>query len=335
MNDLVSNLKSLIKESDKILITAHISPDGDSVCSTVLLQQILKLNFLDKSVLVSMEEKPYDLEFIHGYSEIKFQPLSLSLNEFKPDLLIILDSNGLHRITRDPMSAEKMFAGRDFKVAVIDHHEGSEIKADIYINNWSSAVTLDIYDIFINQLGYKKPENYAQTALTGIYTDTGGFIHSIRNNDRVFEVVPKLIADGADLEKIVNSLNQLNENDIEILKDLINNTGYEADYTYSYVTDDLATLKNHQSIVRASEIFRSQFLRNINGRPWGFIVSRDVLAEGRIYSVSFRALMGTKDVAKIAAGLGGGGHKPAAGAKFEASSVKEALEKVKIVIAQS
>jgi nanoRNase/pAp phosphatase (c-di-AMP/oligoRNAs hydrolase) len=39
-----------------------------------------------------------------------------------------------------------------------------------------------------------------------------------------------------------------------------------------------------------------------------------------------------KDVSAIAASLGGGGHKGAAGAKFEAPSLESAISKVKAAI---
>ena len=329
-------LQELIKESGSVLITSHISPDGDSVSSSLLLYQLLRLNHPDKKVSVSMEERPYDLSFLSGYENIEFQPLIEALEKQKPDLLVILDANAIYRVARTPEKIEQYLGRHKTKLAVVDHHVGISItKFDVYINNSSSAVTLDIYDIFIEKLGYKKPPGYAQIALTGIYTDTGGFVHENLNPssyEHVFEVIPKLLADGASIESVVNSLNTITGEDMTVLKDLLNNTKYEQDYTYSYVSDSLATNDNHLSIVRATEIFRSHFLRNIEGRPWGFIVCKDVMGPGQTYSVSFRAQGGTKDVSVLANKLGGGGHKPAAGAKIEAGSVEEAVSIVQAVI---
>jgi bifunctional oligoribonuclease and PAP phosphatase NrnA len=327
-------LEQLIEASGRILITSHISPDGDSVSSSLLLHDILEANFPGKHLLVAMEEEPFGLDFLGNYGVIVFQPLPAAIRDFQPDLMVILDSNALHRVTRTPEKIEKELAG--LKLAVIDHHEGNDIPgAQAYINNLGPAVTLDVYDIFLVKLGLKKPDGYAQTALTGIYTDTGGFIHGNLNFGQIFTVVPKLIADGADVEKLANNVNRIGEKGLQILDELLSNVGYEADFTYSRISDETAVLDNHEALVQATEAFRTHYLRNVKGRPWGFIVYKDVMAPAGVYSVSLRAVSGEKDVSIIAARLGGGGHKGAAGAKFTASSVEEALDKVKSAIAAS
>lgn len=327
-------LDELITSAKSILVTSHISPDGDAVSSSLLLSRLIRLNRPDKSVTVTLEEEPHGLGFLHDYNQIKFQPLDKALETSSPDLFIILDANALHRLTRNLTAVEQYLEAKRPKTVVIDHHEGMEFPApDIYINNKSPAVALDIYDIFINKLGYKKPEGYAETALTGIYTDTGGFVHRNLNFKQTFEVVPKLIADGADIESLANNLSIISEQGLKLIGELVDNTSFESDYIYTYISDKSATPANHEAIVEAVEAFRSHFLREVKGRAWGFIVQRDVKApDTHTYSVSFRAVSGAKDVSEIAARLGGGGHKPAAGAKFEAASVTDALAKVQEAI---
>ena len=320
-------LKQLIQDSDRILITSHISPDGDSVSSSLLLFDILKKNFPDKRLLVSMEEEPFGLGFLLNYNEIVYQPLAPAIDNFEPDLMIILDSNALHRVTRAPEKVEVKLDG--LKLAVIDHHEGMNLPgAQVYINNFSPAVVLSIYDIFLVKLGMEKPAGYAQTALTGIYTDTGGFIFGNRNFYQVFEVVPKLIADGADVEKLATNINKISEKGLEILKELLANTRYQDNFTYSFISDATAVSDNHEALVEAAEAFRNHYLRNVKGKPWGFIVYKDVMAPNNIYAASMRAISGETDVSLIAAKLGGGGHKGAAGSRFEAGSVGDAVKKV-------
>lgn len=330
---MTNELKSLIESSKRILITSHIGPDGDSISSSILLGKILELNYPDKKIVISMEERPVGLNFVAGIDQIEFQPLELALKSSSADLLIILDANAMHRVSRHPEEVEHFLASSGIGVAVIDHHEGMEIaEADIYINDHSPAVTLDIYDIFIDKLGLDKPEGYAQTTMTGIYTDTGGFVYRNLNFNRVFDVIPKLLADGADIEKLVNDLNTISEKSLAILTELLENTHLEDDYTYSFISDKTATKDNHEALVPAEDLYKAQFLRNIEGRSWGFLIYRDVLAEDSVYSVSFRAQTGAKDVSAIARALGGGGHKPAAGAKIECPSIEEALAKVKAAI---
>ena len=316
------------------MITSHIGPDGDAVSSSLLVYQLIRENYPDKAVTVTLEEEPYGLDFLQDYESIKIQPLNAALEKMSPDLFIILDANALYRLTRNPESAQKYLDTKKPKTVVIDHHEGMEFpRPDIYINNKSPAVVLDIYDIFIEKLGYKKPKGYAETALTGIYTDTGGFVHRNMNFQRTFEVVPKLIADGADIESVANHLSSISEGGLKILGELIANTALEPDHIYTFISDESARPDNHEAMVQGTEAFRSNFLREVGGREWGYIVQRDVKAlNNSTYSVSLRAMSEAKDVSKIAVRLGGGGHKPAAGAKFEAKNIEDALNKVRQAI---
>jgi phosphoesterase RecJ-like protein len=336
--DQVEKLKNLINDAPNILITSHIGPDGDSVSSSLLLCLILKFNYPDKTINVSMEEKPYGLDFLPGIDSIIIDKLQNCLEQLKPDLLFMLDAGFIYRVTRDPDPVNQILGQGSPKLAVIDHHEHLENPIfAAYINNDSPAVTLDIYEIFIEKLGLKKPAGYAQLAMTGIYTDTGGFVNRNLNYHKTFEVVPKLIQDGANIEAISNQLNTIGTGTLEVLKEFMNNLSYYGQFTYSFLSDNFienlgGDNKDYklESLKSAGDVFRSNYIRNIEGHPMGFIVYRDLLAPTQ--TVSFRALAGGTDVAAIAAKLGGGGHKPAAGAKIQAASIGEALQKVKAAI---
>src|SRR6476646_7241818 len=137
-------LKQLIDKSERVLITSHISPDGDSISSSLLLYKIITENYPGKLVTVSMEEKPFGLEFLSDYDRIVFQTFAESLIN-SPDLLIVLDANALHRISRQPEQAAAALSQAKPKLAIIDHHEGMDFDdCDVYINNKSPATTLDV-----------------------------------------------------------------------------------------------------------------------------------------------------------------------------------------------
>ncbi|HET7528846.1 MAG TPA: DHH family phosphoesterase [Candidatus Saccharimonadales bacterium] len=332
-------LLKLINESQKILITAHIGPDGDSVSSSLLASLILHENFPEKTIQVVMEEEPRGLDFLLGIETIQVRPVPQSISDYHPDLLIILDANTVNRITRYPDQARDSIAQAAPKVVIIDHHEPKGVENnDLYINDFSPAVTFDIFDLFIQKLGLKKPAGYAQLAMTGIYTDTGGFVNRNLNYKKTFEALPKLIEDGADIEKIASAVNRISDKGYEFFKIFIENLKLEKDYTYTFLPDE--SLKDNgedilEAVKESSDLIRSSFLRTIGGRGWGFIVYKDLLAPEQLYSVSFRSLSTGKDVSLLAAKLGGGGHKPAAGAKIKAASVNEALEKIRQAISQA
>src|SRR3990167_6708659 len=76
MSNEVEEFKQLLVSSKKILVTSHISPDPDAVCSTLLLGTALKTNYPDKNTEMVLEEHPAKaLDFLDGYQQIKFQLL--------------------------------------------------------------------------------------------------------------------------------------------------------------------------------------------------------------------------------------------------------------------
>jgi len=338
MEKSLKKLTELIDSCSKILITSHIGPDGDSVSSCLLLSSILTANFPDKTNNISMEEVPYGLSFLPGIKKININPLAETIEDFKPDLLFFLDANNVSRVTRTPAEARDKITIYSPSVIIIDHHEKLDIEQnDLYINDWSPAVTLNIYDIFLEKLSLKKPKGYAQVAMTGIYTDTGGFVNRNLNYAKTFEIVPKLIADGADVETIANELNRISEKGLTVFKEFMNNLKLEDGYTYSFISDITASDSSPEgieAIKQSADLIRSGFLKNVGQHKWGFIVYKDCLAPGSVYSASFRALTDNKDVSAIARKLGGGGHKPAAGAKFEAASLADAISKVLAAITE-
>lgn len=328
---MIDKLKELISGSKSILITTHLGADPDAVCSSLLLYKTLKANFPHKTVTVTIEELSYGLDYLDDFSKIKHSPLHKSIDHFKPELLIILDANNLSRCTRYPEKIGETI--KDTKIAVIDHHEQHDKgPCDVYVNQNSPAVTQDIYDICFTQLGLIKPDNYATLTLTGIYSDTGGFIHLTSGYEKTFDIVKKLVADGASVDKIHRQLNNYSVESTQVLARLLENTDSYAGFTYSYVGDSDIENFDYDDIKQGVDNYVNNYLRNIENRGSGFVVYQDLNNPKKAYKVSFRSLPDKHDVAEIAGRLGGGGHKPAAGASVEAQTLDEAIDKVKQAI---
>lgn len=332
-------LKNLIEVSARILITSHISPDPDALASVLLMGQTLRRNFPDKQVSMALEEKPVGLEFMEGFGKVDFQPVWEAVQTQKPQLLILLDGNNYERCSReDGQKIREFILAAGIKTAIIDHHElPGRDEADIFINNKSAATVQDVYGL-IKGAGLHMPESGATTAMVGFYADTGGFVY-VKDGDqsRMFGFAEELVTAGADIEDIKYKLESYSESDMKVLGQLASNITHAKDYSYSFLSDDFITSSGLTSLKlqRPTNAFMNNYIRNIGGRRWGFIVYKNSLQGDNYYSVSFRSQGGSPDVASIATALGGGGHKPAAGAKFQAASVDDAINKVKTVIGQS
>lgn len=330
----------LVKDAQRIFITSHVSPDPDAICSVLLLLNTLKLNFVAKEFLICLEEKPAkDVSFLAGYDEIKFEPLLPAMESYNPDLFVVLDANKFDRVSRkDGQKIREYVKRQGVKSVIVDHHEPQDKDdVDLYINDSCPATVQNVYEICFNKLGLKKPEGYGDITMLGILDDTGRFLYENSKHQQTFEIVNKLVDDGASIETLWNRLFRYTERQLEVISELFNNLVAGDGYTYSFLDDDfciqwLESNKSAAKLKGAVDWFKDNFLRNIENNTWGFVVYRDTAEEKKIYSVSFRAIDGTKDVAALARKLEGGGHKAAAGGHTEASNVDEAIEKVKQLI---
>ncbi len=335
---MTEKLKKLIEKSTNILITAHLGPDADSLCSAISLKDILITNYSEKKVTICMEEEYRSLSFLKDYDSIEFKSLQDGIEGHEPELLIILDGNNLGRCTRDPSQVRRLIDDLGISIVVIDHHPEEDIEPGaIYINRGSPAVIEDVYEVFFKELRLTKPKDYAQTFMIGLYSDTGGFTYDNPRYKDTFKMASELIEDGASTELAANLLTQYSKSGLEVLTELITNVRQTKDCTYTFITDAFykkwkEDSKPADAIHEGFDIFLHQFLRNIEGRFWGFAIYPDPSAKVRTYRISFRALQGRVDVSQFARKLGGGGHKPAAGARIESESVDKALVAVKAVV---
>jgi phosphoesterase RecJ-like protein len=339
---MIDKLKELIEAAERILITSHTSPDPDAIASVLLLGSTLESNFPDKKIVMVLEEKPDGLSFLKGYERIRFDPLVAAIEELKPNLFIIVDANSFDRCSRkDGAKIRQYIVENKVRTAILDHHEPEgQDKAEVYINSGNPACAQEVYDLCFNELKFNKPEGYAQTTMLGLYADTGGFAYKNSRHSATFSLADELIGAGANIEEIKNALYQYTDDDLSVLSELISNVSDGGDYTFSYIRDEFvdgwqAAGKTGAELHRGTETFVNDFIRNINGRKWGFITYRNILDGDNTYSVSLRSVGDAKDVSRVANKLDGGGHKPSAGGKVQAENVQEALNKIKAVITRT
>ncbi|MBI2588637.1 DHH family phosphoesterase [Candidatus Saccharibacteria bacterium] len=336
----VEEFKQLVSNSSRILITTHVSPDPDAVASVLLSATTLTLNYPDKQVIASSEDQPEGLDFLEGYNQLKVGSLANMLQDGKPDLIIIVDAMNLERCTRQSVDQAKAYVKNSgAKLAMIDHHEKEQIEpADLYINNGSPAVAMDLYELFFDQLKLQQPNGAGNTTMLGIYSDSGGFIYPSKRQLEMFQLVAKLVDGGVNLEELSNKLNRYSQDHIKVIGELATNITHEQAYSYSYISDTFEREwvqkgKSSAALHKGCSFFVNRYIRNVEDRKWGFIVYKDAVEGENIYSLSIRSLNGVRDVSKIAAKFDGGGHKAAAGARVQANSLKEAINKIKSVIA--
>jgi phosphoesterase RecJ-like protein len=236
---------------------------------------------------------------------------------------------------------KEFISSHSIKTTIIDHHEfdGKE-ETDVFINTKRPACAEEIYVLCFEQLKLKKPEGFAQTTLLGIVSDTQRHKFDHPGYHETYRISADLLDAGASIEKLENQLDRFNKSEVEVIAHLLNNMKSENGYTYSFINDEFSSKwqkanKPDTDLKNAADYFVNTFIRNFEGNKWGFLIYPDKMSGPGWWGVSLRSLSGAVDVSAIARQLGGGGHKPAAGAKVQASSLDDVIQTVKEVIANT
>ncbi len=313
-----------IKTAEKIVITAHKSPDGDSIGSSLGLKRAIEK--AGKIVNVCHPDKaPSLFSFLGDANEI----LNWDENEEQikelitdADIIFALDYNDFNRMGEQMGAFTAEFAS---KTILIDHHLFPKDNVRILLSDTNCCSTAQlIFDV----LEFGAPEwidiSVEEPLYLGIMTDTGSFrFPSVQQ--RTHEILGRMIGDGLEHYKIHEAIFDSNTLDRLKLK------GFATSEKLELVHD------NKIAIISLSEEELKRF-KYQKGDTEGLVnlalsiqgVSAAVFLyelDGKI-KMSFRG-KGDYEVNKIANDhFQGGGHKYAAGG-ISFTSIKETIEKIK------
>ena len=305
--NIVNQIGDLIKNNQKFLLHFHPNPDPDSVGSA--LATALALKGLGKEVTVIGGDSPLPdfLEYLPGKELVVAKNyFDLDLNNF--EVFLILDSGGLDRVSR---KGEVVFPAH-LRTVVIDHHVSNPGFAEINIVDASYPATCQIlFDLFI-AWQIVITADIAKNLFLGIYTDTGGFSHDNVSADTL-AVAAALAKIAPDFPKtLFNLMNNDEPQTLVYEKLMLNSLEPVCGGKAAIVGIDQDTLVKNN--ITANHIHRNMANRVIAIKKFNIGVMLVGLLPGEI-KVSFRTRDSKRfDVSKIAAALGGGGHKGAAAA---------------------
>lgn len=197
----VKYLKQFISESREIVLTCHVSPDGDAVGSVIALQRVLRR--LGKRVwVITPDMPPRSLSFLPGLQEIipaTQKPERAAEIIARANLIVCLDFNTLSRVDKLAPAIEASPARK----ALIDHHLHPDDFAEVTISRPDASSTCYLLYHVIRAMGYAKfiDRLTADAIYTGMMTDTGGFAYN-SNDPGLYEVIADLLHRGTDKDRI-------------------------------------------------------------------------------------------------------------------------------------
>ncbi|MCR3758550.1 bifunctional oligoribonuclease/PAP phosphatase NrnA [Clostridium felsineum] len=304
---IIDDVIDKIKSSNKIAISFHMSPDGDSIGSSLGLLNALR-NVNKDAYILSKEIVPESFEFLNFAEEIDGNHFKVEDNT---DLLITLDCGNIERLNFD--TSDILLKSNKYSIINIDHHITNDFFGDLnYINTKAASVGEIIYDILC-KMNIIINKDIAACLYTSILTDTGSFRFS-NTTLHTHEVAGNLINTGLDFS--------------EIHRKIFDNKKFEALKLQALVLNDMyLTFDNKLCIMRVTH----DFIEKANA---GDIDTGDLVSIGlKVNTAEVCMLLKEKDncikvslrsksyvdVRKIAEKFGGGGHIRAAGLSIDSN----------------
>lgn len=208
----ITQLEHFIAQARHIVITCHISPDGDALGSTLALCTVLRRMGKDAHVVIP-DQAPRSLSFMPHYDEL----VVYSINENRgrvlvhdAQLIFCLDFNTLKRI--DKLGA--LIAQSGAPKVLIDHHLNPEPIFDTVISFPGLSSTCELVYRTLWQLRLTRYINVqvAQCLYVGMMTDTGNFTYG-SDYPEIYHIIAALVALGIDKEWLYNmTMNTFSQN---------------------------------------------------------------------------------------------------------------------------
>ncbi len=314
-------LKQYIGEATNILISGHISPDGDALGSCIALYEFLREQNKNVSVIVpnryasTLNCLP-SIEAVMVMEEDK--PAAVKVMK-EADLVFSLDYNTYDRVSAMKPILEQSKARK----VLIDHHLYPAPYFDVAFSYPELSSTSQLLYHVLCAMGYKDSvtKKIAECIYLGMMTDTGNFSYN-SNSPEIYTVIGELIDAGIDKDMIYNSV--------------FNNSTEDRLRLIGYCLSSMVVLKDKQTayIILTKEdqerfnfqIGDAEGVVNMPLQISGITRSIMLKEDKDKIKLSFRS-QGDIAVNTIAEHFGGGGHKNAAGGESY-TTMQKALDKL-------
>lgn len=202
---LVDRFVKWLERADKIVIVAHVSPDGDAMGSSLGLWHFLKL--MGKNAYVIMPNSfPDFLAWMPGSKDVLLYDRDREKADVllaESDVICCLDFNQPKRVG----DMEQSLVASSARKIMIDHHLYPGDFCNIVISHPEISSTSELVMRLICAMGFWDELSYesAQCIYTGMMTDTGSFTYNSNNPD-IYFIISQLLTKGIDKDQIYRNV---------------------------------------------------------------------------------------------------------------------------------
>ena len=318
-------LREFIVAKDQVIVMGHKISDPDSfgACMGIYRAAVAlekKAHIVINDVSTSIKPLYDEIAQSSVYGKDIFLTSGEALDYISDSAMVgVVDTN------KPQMTECPELLKRSKTIAVLDHHRQSSTVIDnavlSYIEPYSSStceMVAEVLQYIVDDI--KVPSIEADCLYAGIMIDTRNFMN--RTGVRTFEAAAYLRRCGADITRVRKMFRDDMESYRAKAEAMRMAEVYREQYAIAECPSDIAS-----PTVLAAQTANE--LLDINGIKASFVLT---VYDGRIF-LSARSI-DEVNVQIIAEKLGGGGHINSAGAQFEHTNVKEAIEALKVTIDQ-
>jgi phosphoesterase RecJ-like protein len=292
----------------RVVVSTHIHPDPDAIGSALAAREMLLQLGADPQVILG-DEIPPRLKMLPGAGTIICYPQTPVHETFR--VAMILDAGSLSRIGE----VARLIAP-EAVIVNIDHHFSTDDFGSINFVSQESAATAEMLFRICRDLNLTITPSLADNLYAGLLTDTGRFRYG-NTTSSVMRMAADLIDAGADIFRVTDAMYyDIAPADVRSMGAVYSTLELFADGTISTLFARLDHLvEDPDTVVDMALSIRGVMVAVLISETW----------EGKI-RVSLRS-KSSVNVALIAEGFGGGGHKKASGFRMRGTleSVRERL----------
>tara|TARA_B100000678_G_scaffold66548_3_gene54574 strand:+ start:1857 stop:2867 length:1011 start_codon:yes stop_codon:yes gene_type:complete len=313
-----SKIEQIISENEKIFISTHINPDGDSLGSAFAMYHYLKKLGKDCRI-INHSEVPLVYSFLNEkeiFNEISDENIAFIKNA---DLGIILDIGDFYRLGE----VANIIESTTVETINIDHHPLTE--NDFFTHNFINLDASSVGEILYSYFSSLGSDIIDKEMMLGIYsavlTDTGSFRFS-NTNQLSHEIAVDAIKMGINISEIYQNIYENSSvSRIKLLGNVIQKLNFDCNGELLWFSLNNDMVKEVDGTNQDFDGF-TDFFRGIQGVEIALMLY-DLKGKVRL---SFRS-KGKYKVNNVAKKMGGGGHPFAAAALVdgEFSDVKSTV----------
>lgn len=291
----------------KLVLTAHVHPDGDSLGSLLGLESLLTV--LGKQVEIWLDDEvPPAYRFLPGWERIQRLPESAVCLD--GDLLVVLDASDKGRIGRvgECLNAPMLN---------IDHHVSNMEYADELYLDVKAAATGEIITQLAEEVQCSLPPSAAAALYVAIATDCGFFRYA-NTTPRTLRMAALLVEAGARPAELSEALESRPYAEVVALREVLDTLEMTAAGRVAYIT----VTPEVAARIDSTEGFIN-YPRTLDGVDVAVLFKFQDDQHARVSLRSKGA-----DVSQVALAFGGGGHTRAAGCSVDGDSPEDMRQKV-------